>query len=178
MIHEIFDFFPFNMESGPEFLMFYLLLTLAVLTAASVLRAAISARLDRAFLASKSKEEPIVSSDEGGTPYRRPGRPPRLPRQKLTVGWIPKPDEHCAIAYLQGGTRGVANTLISTAMAAEWLRFSKKNPANIRFKAEDPPRIARSPCFTSCSWIRTRPSCPSTRSRRPRPWPRSSWSPR
>ena len=59
MIHEIFDFFPFNIESGPDFLGFYFLLAFVVLLFAGILRAAVGARLDHAFLS--SKQEPRKS---------------------------------------------------------------------------------------------------------------------
>ncbi|AGP35080.1 hypothetical protein [Sorangium cellulosum] len=48
MIHEIFDFFPFNIASGPEFLLFYFVLSASGLFFATLARKALGASLDRA----------------------------------------------------------------------------------------------------------------------------------
>src|SRR4051812_38264329 len=129
MIHEIFDFFPFDMASGPDFLAFYLCFAIVGVFGAALLRRTIAARIDRSFVV---ETEPAVLVPAGpATPYRTRGMPPPPPRRRLAVGWVPKPDEFWAIAYLKGGTRGVANTLISAAMAAGWIAAATDKPGSV-----------------------------------------------
>ena len=89
------DFFPFNMGSGPAFLAFYAAFAFVGLNALRVVRDLVGGFLDgRAF-----------DTASGG----------------LAIGRVPRADDCLAVAYLREGARGVANTLISQAMAEGWL---------------------------------------------------------
>ncbi len=86
MIHEIFDFFPFNMGSGPAFLLFYLALSISGLVVAILVRSAVGASLDRSAQLSGAA---AVAGAPGGAPYRTPAYAHAPPRQRLSAGWIP-----------------------------------------------------------------------------------------
>jgi uncharacterized protein (TIGR04222 family) len=137
MIHEAFDFFPFNMASGPAFLAFYFFFALYALVGAIFLRRAVGARIDRALVTPPA----VVSTGAAANadPYRARGTVAPTDRKRLGIGWIPGVDEHWAIAYLKGGERNVANTLISAAMAAGWLSTLKEKPGTAHFRRANPP---------------------------------------
>jgi uncharacterized protein (TIGR04222 family) len=137
MIHEIFDFFPFNMASGPAFLAFYFFFALAAFVGAIYLRRAVGARIDRAIVTSTRSSAPIAGTN--ADPYRAQGVVAPTDRKRLTVGWIPGVDEHWAIAYLKGGERNVANTMISVAMASGWLSTEKEKPGFAHFRGANLP---------------------------------------
>ena len=120
MIHSIFDFWPFDIDSGPAFLAFYFVLTVGGLILAVIVRSSIAQRIDREAIA--DDPQPVQAIPAGhGSPYRYEAAPPAPVRKRLTTGWVPRPDELWAIAYLKEGTRGVANTLLGVAMTAGWL---------------------------------------------------------
>lgn len=140
MIHETFDFFPFNLSSGPDFLGFYFLFAFSALIGVAYLRRAVGVRLDRSH---SSPPLPICTgAAANANPYRAQGSSSPIERKRLTVGWIPKPDEYLAIAYLKGGEHSVANTLISAAMAAGWLTCLKENPGTALLYSVMPPEDA------------------------------------
>ncbi len=137
MIHETFDFFPFNLSSGPDFLGFYFLFALSALIGVAYLRRAVGVRIDRSY---SSAHLPIFTGTAmHANPYRAQGSSAPVERKRLTVGWIPKPDEYLAIAYLKGGEHSVANTLISAAMAAAWLTCLKEKPGTALLANVMPP---------------------------------------
>lgn len=100
MIHETFDFFPFNISSGPDFLGFYFLLALSAMVGVAYLRRGVGARLDRSYSSASLPTSAVPATHT--TPYRAHGPSAPIERKRLTVGWIPKPDEYLAIAYLKG----------------------------------------------------------------------------
>ena len=110
------EFWPFDIESGPDFLGFYFLLMLVALTAAGWLAHVIASRTP----AKPFAQPALRAAVPPGQAYRQPGGSPP-PRQRLTIGFIPWPDEHWAIAYLRGGNAAVADLLLCTALASGWL---------------------------------------------------------
>lgn len=86
---ELFDFYPFNIRSGFEFLFIYGALAVAGLLLLSVLRRSYGMRLD------------TQSMPPGGA--------------MLRVGQVPAQEQYYAIAYLRRGLIGVAETLIAMA---------------------------------------------------------------
>jgi uncharacterized protein (TIGR04222 family) len=137
MIHETFDFFPFDMASGPAFLAFYFFFALCALGGAIFLRRAIGARIDRAFITPPGPR--AAGAAANADPYRAKGVVAPNDRKRLTMGWIPGVDEHWAIAYLKGGERNVANTMISAAMAAGWLSTDREKPGFAYFRSANVP---------------------------------------
>jgi hypothetical protein len=113
----LYDVWPFNMASGPEFLGFYLLISVVGLLAAVLAQIAVGGHLDRATQAETDAAPPPST----GGPYRAEGRPRERKRRRLTTGWVPRADEFWAIAYVKEGKRGVANALMSVALAGGWL---------------------------------------------------------
>ncbi len=118
----LYDVWPFNIASGPEFLAFYFFISLVGLIGAG-------AGADRRRLA-----------DRSAAPKPSPAEPRRRARARCPTGSgaperaAPPPtpahgragcrgrDELWEIAYLKEGTRGVANALIGAALAADWLQ--------------------------------------------------------
>jgi uncharacterized protein (TIGR04222 family) len=86
---ELFDFYPFNIRSGFEFLFVYSIFSLAGLLLLSVMRRNYGMRLDSAALASDGA--------------------------MLRVGQVPAQEQYYTIAYLQRGLTGVTETLIAMA---------------------------------------------------------------
>ena len=109
----LYDVPPFNMASGPEFLAFYFFISLVGLLAAVLAQITWGASIDRRAIPEESS-----APGPGARPYRAGAGPTR---RRLTAGWVPRPDELWAVAYLKEGTRGVANALISAALAAGWI---------------------------------------------------------
>jgi hypothetical protein len=83
LIHTIFDFWPFNMASGPEFLGFYFFLAFGGVLGAWVLRTIVAGRVDREVVI---EPEPVPAPAGHGSPYRYDPTPPPPPRQRLTPG--------------------------------------------------------------------------------------------
>jgi uncharacterized protein (TIGR04222 family) len=108
----MFEFWPFDMPRGPSFLWFYAALVIASAVGSWWLGRAFAEAIDRR----PSDADP---TPEGGGAYRQAAQPSR--RKRLTLGSIPGADEVFAIAYLRGGTTGLAQALLCTATAAEWL---------------------------------------------------------
>ena len=116
MISRTFDFFPFNMGSGPEFLVFYAGLAIGAFVLAAIARRVAGWLLDRG------------ASSVGNA--------------RLRVGKVPHADDCLAIAYLREGERGVANTLISEAVAEGWLGPPTKDKKTFTFGQVPPSRKA------------------------------------
>ena len=95
-ITELVDFYPFNIAAGPDFLVFYAIFAVVVFVLARIVRNVLGRVLDKR--AEQSVEE-----------------------TRLLVGRMPKTEDCLAIAYMREGERGVANTLISEAVAEGWL---------------------------------------------------------
>ncbi len=97
------DFFPFNMESGPQFLLFYAAFAFVGLNAVRIVRNLLGRWLDGR----------VGAGSPGGG---------------LAIGRVPRADDCLAVAYLREGSRGIANTLISEAMAPWFVLFFKRGP--------------------------------------------------
>jgi uncharacterized protein (TIGR04222 family) len=113
MIEGAFEFFPFNMASGPAFLLFYLLLAVAGLGMA----VALGERQARAY---ERRLQPPANRRPDGTPYRSPEG--TATRFGLGRGLVPEADHCLAVAYLRGGRRAVCETLVAQSLAEGWLR--------------------------------------------------------
>jgi uncharacterized protein (TIGR04222 family) len=109
----IFDFFPFNVDSGPKFLAIYLGIAIVGLWLAKAAQARVVRRREEATKAALAvKEQPAGYRISAAIPWAH--RP-------LTVGFMPMREEHLCIAYLKGGTAGVASALVASAVAHGWL---------------------------------------------------------
>ncbi|MEJ7729876.1 MAG: hypothetical protein WKG00_11710 [Polyangiaceae bacterium] len=103
---EMLDFFPFNMTSGPAFLVFYLLLCVGGVLATWA---------TAAWVARRAEQPQIGAGPVHGThAYRAPGA---TPRQRLTIGSLPQPDEIWAVAWLRGQVSVTAEALVAAAIA-------------------------------------------------------------
>jgi uncharacterized protein (TIGR04222 family) len=113
----MFEFFPFDMESGPLFLAFYFVFSVATLF--------IAKRIRKARIAAKYAEPPepaaLPEPRAPVTAYRTAVAPARAHHRRLTIGYAPGPDEVWAVSYLREGATGVANTIVAIAGAAGWL---------------------------------------------------------
>ena len=107
MLHP-FDFYPFNVPAGTEFLGIYAVTSIVVLLATYGVREAVARGIDRAH-------RPTVAPAPGGS-YRGGAA-----GDELQIGDVPRPDQVLALAYLFGGTTQVSFTLIATALAEGWL---------------------------------------------------------
>ncbi len=104
-----FDFFPFNVPAGTEFLRYYVIASIVVLGATWWIRGAVRDRLERPMRGTPSS--PAHDSYRGG----------EAPAGQLEIGGIPRPEDVPALAYLFGGKRRVAETLVAGAFAEGWL---------------------------------------------------------
>jgi uncharacterized protein (TIGR04222 family) len=123
IITPLVDFFPFNMESGPAFLVFYAALAFVGLNFVGVVRTFVGGWLDG-------------RAATGG------------PNPALVVGRVPPADDCLAVAYLREGTNGIANTLVSEAVAEGWLRpppspKQPSKPSQEPFSVRDRPPSLR-----------------------------------
>jgi uncharacterized protein (TIGR04222 family) len=129
----MFEFWPFDMASGPSFLAFYAALVVASAFASLRLGRALAERIDRG----PGDADP---TGEGGGAYRQAALPSR--RKRLTLGSIPGGDEVFAITYLRRGTTGLAESLLCAATAAEWLVPSPDlSTVGLREAAPDEPLL-------------------------------------
>lgn len=109
----IFDFFPFNVDSGPAFLGIYAAIAIVGLLLAKAAQARAIRRSEEAMKAALAvKEQPAG--------YRTPADR-QWAHQPLTIGFMPLREEHLRIAYLKGGINGVADALVASAVAHGWL---------------------------------------------------------
>src|SRR6185436_11984109 len=99
------------------FLWFFGVLSIGVFVALGFLRDAVGRVLD------KRAEETV-------TPTR------------LLVGRMPRTEDCLAVAYMREGERGVANTLISEAVAEGWLGPPTKEKETFTFGGQRPRRAA------------------------------------
>lgn len=132
----LYDIPPFNMASGPAFLVFYFILASLGLLAAVGAQIVLGAHLNRGGAPDASLETspPTIH----GSPYRADDERSSS-RRCLTIGRLPQAAEHVAIAYLKAGTRGVANMLISTAFAAGWLSAEAEQADHVVLGANQAP---------------------------------------
>jgi hypothetical protein len=144
MFERIFDFFPFNMASGPQFLLFYAALSAALLGAA---------HLGRRLLVAGWPSSPVFEEEEGedGEGGYRANAGGEGKRRPLAIGWIPTPEEYLAVAYLKGGNAQVARTMLACAFAEQILRPGSSPKGNVHFYP--PPKAQASSSFgSSLSW--------------------------
>ena len=109
----IFDFFPFNVDSGPAFLGIYAGIAIVGLLLAKAAQVRAIRRSEEAMKAALAvKEQPAG--------YRTPADR-QWAHQPLTIGFMPMREEHLRIAYLKGGINAVADALVASAVAHGWL---------------------------------------------------------
>src|SRR6185436_5609301 len=99
------------------FLWFFGVLSIGVFVALGFLRDAVGRVLD------KRAEESVAPT-------------------RLLVGRMPKTEDCLAVAYMREGERGVANTLISEAVAEGWLGPPTKEKEAFTFGGQRPRRAA------------------------------------
>ena len=102
---DFFDFYPFNMHSGFDFLMLYAGVGMLGLFVLTLVRRTYGIHLDN-----------LSRATVAGVGSRR-----------LNIGEIPTPDQHYAIAYLQHEELGVTNTLIAVAHSAGCIKPHPEN---------------------------------------------------
>ena len=96
------DFWPFNMAPSEGWAILYLVMASCVTVVTYWICAAIGRAGDR---------QQTTAAD--------------APHPRLTIGYIPRADEWWAIAYLRGGTTGVAQTLVGAAISEGRLVFDE-----------------------------------------------------
>lgn len=101
------DIWPFNMGASEGWAVIYLLMSLVV----TIVTYQICRAVGRSFDRQRTGDQDTHS--------------------RLTVGRMPQPDEWMAIAYLRGGTTGVAETLVGAAISEGSLVF---DPPRNRFQ--------------------------------------------
>jgi uncharacterized protein (TIGR04222 family) len=108
-----FDFFPFNIDSGPRFLVIYAGIAIIGILLAKAVQARAIRRSEEATKAAMAvKEQPAGYRVPAGAPWAH---------QLLTIGFMPMREEHLRIAYLKGGNNAVAGALVASAVAHGWL---------------------------------------------------------
>lgn len=121
---DFFDFFPFNMHSGFDFLVLYAGIGMVGLVVLTLVRHTLGMHLDSLARAA-------------GSPGMR----------RLTIGEVPSPEQYYAIAYMLHQEPGVANTLIAVAHAAGCIT---PNPANAQsYLISNQPTAPDHPIFRS-----------------------------
>jgi uncharacterized protein (TIGR04222 family) len=114
----LWDVWPFNVSSGPLFLLIYAGLSVAVLVLARLWTQVIGTASDgHAYARARALAAKEASSPSGLSAYRRPADP----HQRFTMGTLPRGDELWAIAHLRAGDTGVSDLLLATALASGWL---------------------------------------------------------
>jgi hypothetical protein len=145
VITEAVDFFPFNLASGPAFLVFFGVLSLVVFVVVGFARDAVGRVLD------KREEESVADT-------------------RLLVGRMPKIEDCLAVAYMREGERGVANTLISEGVAEGWLGPPTKEKKTFTFGGQRPRRAAARAFYNAIAAFKEGEVDASTWSWRQRGW--------
>ncbi len=129
---ELFDFFPFDMDSGPGFMAVFLLISVGLMLLGTVVRGRVARRIDAA-----SMPEPVAAAvPPGGPPVPTQGEP----GPRLTVGVLPRGEQLWMVAWLRAGRVGVAQTLVANAWAEGWLSSSPSDRRLLRFTGRKIPR--------------------------------------
>lgn len=105
---ETFDFWPFDIPPGTEFLFVYAVIALVGISLAKGAQA----------VALGLAAPDIRPEQDASAGYRTPGRV----KTKLAVGSYPSIDDTLAIAYLRKGKAGLAEAIFIQASAEGWLR--------------------------------------------------------
>jgi uncharacterized protein (TIGR04222 family) len=114
----IFDAWPFNIDSGPDFLFFF-----ALLWAASMLVAVLAG--EAYAMRREAGEAPGIDdspSPVGAAPPPYRARPADSARRRLAIGSPPRAGDAWAIAYLRAGHEGLVEALALAAVAAGLVR--------------------------------------------------------
>jgi uncharacterized protein (TIGR04222 family) len=112
-----FNFFPFNIRSGPDFLLLYAVLGIIGLIVLMLVRRTYGGYLDNLATVGPGHDK------------------------RLQIGRIPDPAQHYAIAYLKRGDLGVADTLVAVAHAAGAIQKNQQNAKTFFVKIpEDAPQ--------------------------------------
>lgn len=145
-MNELYDVWPFNLDSGPEFLVLYALLSLVAFGIgwfASELVASLIERTGGPHVA------PTSTAAESLGAYRS-SVGPAGPRP-LARGTLPGPEDVWAIAWLRDGESGVAEALMAAAVASGWVRG---NGTSLTVSSGSPPSDPILADFhTALSWI-------------------------
>lgn len=106
-VAETFDFWPFDIPPGTEFLLVYAVIALVGVVLAKAVQVVLLGLL-----------APAGAEASRGGGYRAPARQ----QPKLAVGTYPSVDDTLAIAYLGRGESGLAEAIFVQATAEGWLR--------------------------------------------------------
>lgn len=109
-IAETFDFWPFDIPPGTEFLLVYAVIALVGVILAKVVQVGLLSMLG-----------PTEAEAEREADYRKPG----ARRTRLVIGVYPSIDDVQLLAYLRARQKGVAESIIVQAMAEGWLKPSQ-----------------------------------------------------
>src|SRR5436190_14790624 len=111
----LFNFWPFNMGPTEGWVFLYLIMACVTMFIVNRVAAAIGEAADKrseaASLASAGDDENPIQGDA----YRTPGKVPSA-RRRLAVGTIPHDDDIWVIAYMRGGTEGVTELIVGSAI--------------------------------------------------------------
>ena len=113
--------FPFNMPPGEYWVLIYLLMVLVVYAVAAAGSQWLVSRNARSAVNAQAPYDPVDPRR-----FYRVAPQSEVAHRRLTLGSLPKSDEHTAIAFLRRGGRGVAETLLGSAVSGGWL-FRWKN---------------------------------------------------
>jgi uncharacterized protein (TIGR04222 family) len=116
-IAETFDFFPFNVGPGTEFLLVYAVIGLVGLLVAKAAQALVLGLMTPV-------RPPPPRQQEG---YRHAATQPR----HLAVGTFPSIDDVLHIAYLRAEKAGVAEAILTQATAEGWIRPASEAPGRL-----------------------------------------------
>lgn len=101
-VRPVFDVFPLDVASGPEFIVIFSVLAVVAL--------ALAKALQLAFVRSRDAAADAERGDDRA--------PARLP---LREGVLPHASQHLSLAFLRGGRDAAADTLVAHALARGWL---------------------------------------------------------
>lgn len=116
-IADTFDFFPFNVGPGTEFLIVYAVIGLVGLLVAKAAQALVLGLMTPV-------RPPPPRQQEG---YRHAATQPR----HLAVGTFPSIDDVLHIAYLRAETAGVAEAILTQATAEGWIQPASQAPGRL-----------------------------------------------
>jgi uncharacterized protein (TIGR04222 family) len=125
-VTSLFDVWPLDIDSGPAFLLFYLVASVTLLSLARGTAALIGNAMDDTGGAPSSRPDAVAAG-----PYRVVGSGSRF-----AVGTIPRLEDAWAVAYLRGGLTGLRDALLVAAGAANWV---------VAVEGSDELRVARGP---------------------------------
>jgi hypothetical protein len=121
-----FDVFPWNAAPSEGWAIAYF--------AISMILFIIARNLSRFFGGLLEGSAPTAAPPAGAGDYRQAPA-----HQRLTVGFLPREDELWSIAFERGKAKGLAEALVATAFAAQWVVPSSATPGSYQIDYRNPP---------------------------------------